>query len=76
MPAPASKSLWQATGREHWQYLYNCWLNTWEECGYLQGEFAIIKPGIKLDPRAEMWLEEADEFGMLFISIGKTSPTS
>jgi hypothetical protein len=73
IPAPAAKFLWQASSREQWESLYKRWLMQWEGCEYLQGEFFNIKPGIILDSRAQMWLEDADEFGILHLSIGKNS---
>jgi hypothetical protein len=36
----------------------------------MQWEFMYIKPGVALDDRTERWLEDADEFGILFMSIG------
>lgn len=70
MPAPAAKMLWQSQSKDHWECLYDQWLKSWVACGYLQGEFMMIQEGIKVDSRTEMWLEEADEFGMMFMSIG------
>jgi hypothetical protein len=74
IPAPASKTLWQAGNDELWKYEYSRWLSAWDGCGYTQAEFALIKEGIKLDPRSELWLEEADEFGMMYMSCGKALP--
>ena len=71
MPAPAAKYLWQATDIKQWESLYNRWLVKWDSSEYYQWEFHNISTGIWTNPRAEMWLEDADEFGMLFVSIGK-----
>ncbi len=49
--------------------LYKRWLNQWEGCEYLQGEFNDVKPGVILDSRTQMWLEDADELGVMFLSI-------
>ncbi|PGH09148.1 hypothetical protein GX51_00902 [Blastomyces parvus] len=66
MPAPAPKYLWQATTSEQWESLYNRWLADWDGPYYRHGEIFTIKTGIRMDPRAELWFEEVDEFGMLF----------
>ncbi|KAJ8103599.1 hypothetical protein POJ06DRAFT_279349 [Lipomyces tetrasporus] len=71
MPASAAKWLWQASTREQWETLYNRWLARWDDSGYLQGELAGIDPGVMMDRRSEMWLEETDEFGITMMSIGK-----
>ncbi|KAK9250411.1 hypothetical protein V1507DRAFT_438159 [Lipomyces tetrasporus] len=69
MPASAAKWLWQASTREQWETLYNRWLARWDDSGYLQGELAGIDPGVMMDRRSEMWLEETDEFGITMMSI-------
>jgi hypothetical protein len=72
MPAPAAKYLWQAKNEQEWDFLYEVWLREWGQvgrCGYLQGEFWMVNEGIKVDERTEMWIEEADEFGMMFLGI-------
>jgi len=71
IPASSAKYLWQATERNKWESLYNRWLAQWDGADYYQWEMAEIQPGMRIDSRAEMWLEDADEFGMLFMSIGK-----
>ncbi|KKZ61439.1 hypothetical protein EMCG_03952 [[Emmonsia] crescens] len=71
IPAPAAKNLWQSTSSEQWEPRYNRWLAQWDGPYYRQGELLRISPGVRIDPRAELWLEEADEFGMIFIAIGK-----
>ncbi|OQE04724.1 hypothetical protein PENVUL_c030G01033 [Penicillium vulpinum] len=69
MPAPAAKVLWQAQTEQEWNTRYIHWLSRWSGRGYLQAEFGKIKPGVVMDSRAERWLEEADEFGFIMISI-------
>lgn len=71
LPASAPKFLWQATSAEEWEVLYNRWLVKWDDGCFLQGELDNISPGIVMNRRAEMWLEEADEFGLLIMSIGE-----
>jgi hypothetical protein len=70
MPAPAAKVLWQAQSEQEWNTRYIHWLSRWSGQCYLQGEFGNIRPGVVMDARAERWLEEADEFGFIMISIG------
>ncbi|KAF2195796.1 hypothetical protein K469DRAFT_544822 [Zopfia rhizophila CBS 207.26] len=72
MPAPAPKYLWQAETREKWEDLYNRWLAQWGESPYMMREFAGIQAGPVLERRTELWLEDADELGILFFSIGTT----
>jgi hypothetical protein len=72
MPAPSAKYLWQAGDRKQWEALYNRWLGQWEGAGYYLWEFFEIQPGVSIDSRAEMWLEDADEFGMIFIAVGES----
>jgi hypothetical protein len=74
IPAPCPRYLWQASDRKTWETLYNRWLAQWDGNIYFQWEFFLIEPGMRMDPRAEKWLEDADEFGMLFISISKCLP--
>ncbi|KAK9243126.1 hypothetical protein V1506DRAFT_407003 [Lipomyces tetrasporus] len=71
MPASAAKWLWQASTREQWETLYNRWLARWDDSGYLQGELAGIDPGVTMDRRSEMWLEETDECGITMMSIDR-----
>lgn len=33
-------------------------------------ELMAVQPGPELDLRTEMWLEEVDEFGMMYMSLG------
>lgn len=70
MPAPAPRTLWQVSRREEWKALYDRWLTRWADCGYLQREFFAIEPGVMIDRRTQRWLEEADEFGMMIMSLG------
>ncbi|KAH6649053.1 hypothetical protein BKA67DRAFT_576655 [Truncatella angustata] len=72
LPAPAAKFLWQATNESKWKRLYGEWLWRWREGGgFKMAEFFTINPGGELDMRSEMWLAEADEFGMMLMAEGK-----
>ncbi|KAL2869847.1 Zn(II)2Cys6 transcription factor domain-containing protein [Aspergillus lucknowensis] len=73
MPAPAAKILWHAQNEQEWNAHYIKWLARWGGEGYIQWEFERIRPGIKMEGRAEKWLEETDEFGMIMMSIGEFS---
>lgn len=33
-------------------------------------ELMAVQPGPELDLRTEMWLEEVDEFGMMYMGLG------
>ncbi|OJD28082.1 hypothetical protein ACJ73_00509 [Blastomyces percursus] len=68
MPAPAPKYLWQATTNEQRESLCNRWLVLWDGPYYRHGEVCKINPGIQMDPRVELWFEEVDEFGMIFVA--------
>lgn len=72
MPAPAPKFLWQAESKEKWEVLYDRWLEQWDGSPYMMREFAAIQASTSLERRTEMWLEDADELGVLFFSIGTT----
>jgi hypothetical protein len=69
MLAPAPKFLWQCNTRQEWESLYGKWLQQWNGYPYMMSGFAGIVPGTGLDRRTEMWLEDADELGMMFFSI-------
>ncbi|KAF1811539.1 hypothetical protein P152DRAFT_467154 [Eremomyces bilateralis CBS 781.70] len=71
MPAPAAGYLWHARNQEEWEKLYLKWLVMWDGKEYMQWEYFTIQSGVGLDGRAQLWLEDADEFGIMFMSIGK-----
>ncbi|KAI9154833.1 Ketoreductase CTB6 [Paramyrothecium foliicola] len=69
MPAPAAKVLWQAATEHEWDLRYKKWLARWDGQPYLQGEFFSIVPGVLLNARADRWLAETDEFGLIMMGI-------
>jgi hypothetical protein len=71
MPAPAPKFLWHSQSQLKWESLYDRWLEQWQGAPYMMHEFDTIQDGTNLERRAELWLEDADELGVLFFSIGK-----
>jgi hypothetical protein len=72
MPALAARYLWQADNQEQWKQLYLKWLVMWEGKQYMQWEFFTVNPGVTLDRRSELWLEDADEYGIMFMGISKS----
>jgi hypothetical protein len=75
MPAVSSKALWHARTNDEWELTYNLWLARWTiGGGYLMRELMAVEPGPELDLRTEMWLEEVDEFGMMYMSLGMNTP--
>ncbi|KAH6844735.1 hypothetical protein B0I37DRAFT_398312 [Chaetomium sp. MPI-CAGE-AT-0009] len=74
LPAPPARYLWQeADDESRWRSLYVDWLAQWKGGFYRMMEFFHINPGGALDSRSELWLAEADEFGMMVMAEGKCS---
>jgi len=71
MPAPCAGYLWRETNKVRWEGLYTRWLAQWDGDDYYQWEFYSIEEGVRIGHRAEKWFEDADEFGMIFMAIGK-----
>ncbi|TVY82911.1 hypothetical protein LSUE1_G001894 [Lachnellula suecica] len=70
IPAPAGKILWGARTRNEWESGYDRWLGRWTVGGFYRlGELAEVQPGPEIDSRTERWLEEADEFGMMYMAL-------
>ncbi|KAI9714908.1 MAG: hypothetical protein M1820_000197 [Bogoriella megaspora] len=69
--APPPRWLWRETDKDRWQKLYGKHMAQWEGEEFRMWEYAEIKPGPFLSRRASMWLEDADEFGLMFFSIGE-----
>ncbi|KAI9740427.1 MAG: hypothetical protein M1834_005007 [Cirrosporium novae-zelandiae] len=67
--ATSSKFLWQASSKEQWEPIYNRYLAQWKDGPYLLSELMAVPSGEILDSRSEMWFEEVDEFGMMFMSL-------
>ncbi|KAL3477629.1 hypothetical protein BJX99DRAFT_257234 [Aspergillus californicus] len=68
LPAPVSRFLWQAVEEEAWSRFYSAWRHQWKDGAVVISEFFDIKPGQNLDDRAERWLAEADELGMMLMA--------
>jgi hypothetical protein len=75
LPAPAPGYLWREADERCWESLYEGWLRQWKDGSYSMVEFFHINPGGALDSRSEMWLAEADEFGMMLMAEGMFTDT-
>ncbi|KAI0459162.1 hypothetical protein F5B21DRAFT_457425 [Xylaria acuta] len=73
MLAPGPKWLWQARDEKTWMDLYGRWLAQWDGRELIHAEFFLVENGLVMDPRIEMWLEDADELGLLMMSIMNAS---
>ncbi|KAI0187584.1 hypothetical protein EV127DRAFT_436230 [Xylaria flabelliformis] len=73
MLAPGPKWLWQARDEKTWTNLYGRWLAQWDGKELIQAEFFLVENGPVMDSRVEMWLEDADELGILIMSIMNAS---
>lgn len=74
LPAPPAGYLWREENREVWEAAYAEWAERWtKEKGGLfrMGDFFEIEPGKDLDRRGQMWLAEADEYGMMVMAEGE-----
>lgn len=78
MRAPGPKWLWQAADEKRWTNLYARWLAQWNGKEIIQAELFLVEHGPVMDPRVEMWLEDADELSILMMSISEQflSPVS
>lgn len=69
MPSPAPKILWNAPN-DRWQDLYQEWMRRWPGGPHRLEELQALGTEVEIDPRTQIWLEEADEFGVLLMSEG------
>jgi hypothetical protein len=73
-PSTCSKTLWNIDNEESWKAAYDRFLGRWAGLEiYTVGDLRGTKPGPTLDQRSEMWLGEADELGMLFMTLGENA---
>lgn len=79
LPAPGSKSLWQAQVRGDWEREYNVYLAEWTEPGLAIDEFWPVPADFDeaaieaRRARIDHWLEGVDEFGtMLYAAMSCT----
>ena len=71
VPAPASKALWILHSQDKWEIAYDRWLGRWAGLGIYTLEVLQKVQGPDLDLRSEMWVEEADEFGIMIMALRK-----
>ncbi|KAI1277922.1 hypothetical protein F5Y07DRAFT_362053 [Xylaria sp. FL0933] len=69
MLATGPKWLWQATDEKTWMTLYTRWLAQWDGKELIQAEFFLVERGPVMNSRVERWLEDADELGILIMTI-------
>lgn len=69
--APGPKWLWQSTDEKMWMRLYGRWLAQWEGKELIHAELFLVERGPVIEPRVEKWLEDADELGMLMMTMCK-----
>lgn len=71
LPAPTAGYLWREMDQVKWERLYREWLWQWKDGDYKMVEFFQINPGGDLDSRSEMWLADADEYGIMLMAEGE-----
>ncbi|KAK9454596.1 hypothetical protein V1511DRAFT_511949 [Dipodascopsis uninucleata] len=75
LPAPGSKSLWQAQSRSNWERAYNIYLVEWMEWSLTIDELWPIPKDLDVSEiakrrrRVDQWLESVDEFGTMLYAI-------
>lgn len=75
LPAPATKSLWQAQARSGWEREYNIYLAEWMEHGLTIDELWPIPTDldesgiVKRRSRVDHWLEDIDDFGTMLYAV-------
>lgn len=72
LPAPSPGYLWKEESKARWEKLYKSWLRRWPAGSYKMGELFRAGSGNGLGARGEMWLAEADEFGMMVAAESKS----
>ncbi|KAH6682460.1 hypothetical protein B0J14DRAFT_573639 [Halenospora varia] len=74
MPVPFDKFLWAARTENEFELEYGYHLSRWGKGDfYREGELASVRPGSELPERTEMFLEDVDEFGMMFMALVNAS---
>lgn len=75
LPAPASKTLWEAHNRNDWEKEFNNFLAEWTERGLTIDELWPIpadygEPAIaRRQSRVDHWLESLDEYGTMMFAV-------
>lgn len=73
LPAPAPGLLWREADEQRWEQLYDEWQLKWSDGSYTMAECITLDAIGSWDARTELWLAEADEFGMVLMTGGKYS---
>lgn len=71
LPAPAGKTLWEASNRTLWEERYTAHLAEWPD-GALRIDELWPGPEVNRDERrrrVDRWLETVDEFGMMMFTV-------
>ncbi|KAK7968925.1 MFS general substrate transporter [Apiospora saccharicola] len=75
LPAPSSKSLWEAKDRREWELKYNCHLAQWPEGGLRIDELWSMPADFdeasiaRRRARVDQWLVDVDEFSMMVYTV-------
>lgn len=72
LPAPSPGFIWREENQTRWEKLYKSWLRKWPAGTYKMGELFRAGSGDGMGARGEMWLAEADEFGMMVAAESKS----
>lgn len=75
LPAPEAGYLWSEMDEQTWKGLYETWLTSWTDGGFMMCEFFHIGKEVSLDDRGELWYAEADKFGAMLIVEGEYNPS-
>ncbi|KAI2636612.1 hypothetical protein GGS21DRAFT_489367 [Xylaria nigripes] len=67
--APGPKWLWQATDEKTWMDLYMRWMDMWGGRELKLSDLFLFNDGRVVNPKVESWLEDADELGILMITL-------
>lgn len=71
MPAPAPGFLWREEDEGRWGEAYVAWRRRWPADIYRMGELFRAASGDGMGLRGDMWLAEADEFGVMVAAESK-----
>ncbi|KAH9885512.1 hypothetical protein F4778DRAFT_505289 [Xylariomycetidae sp. FL2044] len=67
--SPGPKYLWQAADERAWESLYTRWLAQWDGREPVLAEFFLVDRDPVMPRRMEMWLEDADELGVVLMGF-------
>ncbi|OAP56269.1 hypothetical protein AYL99_09448 [Fonsecaea erecta] len=72
LPAPASKTLWNARDRRSWNTAYNQQLGLWSDGELLINDLwpqSDPNPSLVRQKKIDNWLSSVDEFGMMLYAV-------